>query len=323
MQTVKRIDAPLYVITSITNPRRYHSRYRLYRQFERYIEESGAVLYTVEQRFRDREFEITAHDNPRHLQVVTESELWHKENLLNLLIQRLPSDWEYVAWIDADVVFARPDWVQETLHLLQHYQVIQMFSQAADLDPHYRLLHLINGVVYGWRHGQPLQPRYGEKNHPGYAWACRRDAINHLGGLIDWAIVGSGDWHMACALLGEVDSSFVFHPALYTECPVYVQWIVDWARRSQHHIRHNVGYMDGILMHYWHGNKANRKYRDRWQILTRNKFDPLRDLKRDWQGVWQLTDHNSKLRDDLRAYFANRNEDDIVNHERAAKLKLD
>jgi hypothetical protein len=34
-----------------------------------------------------------------------------------------------------------------------------------------------------------------------------------------------------------------------------------------------------------------------------------RDIKRDWQGLWQLTDRKIRLRDELRAYFRSRDED--------------
>src|SRR6202035_3379899 len=44
---------------------------------------------------------------------------------------------KYVAWIDADVKFNRPDWAQETMQLLQHYDVLQMFSHAQDVGPDY------------------------------------------------------------------------------------------------------------------------------------------------------------------------------------------
>jgi hypothetical protein len=310
MLPIKPIDAPLYVVTCISNPVRYRIRYHLYRQFEKYIRDSGAILYTIEQNFNKRAFEVTDENDPNHIRVTTTSELWHKENLLNLVMQRLPPDWQYVAWIDADVAFARPDWVHETLHLLQHYDIIQMFSQASDLDPHNRLLNQRDGVIYGWRndHCGPLKRRYGGNNHPGYAWAARRETINHLGGLIDWAIVGSADWHMACALVGQVEKSL--YPELYTNCPVYVQWCEDWAARARQYVRFNVGYMDGLILHFWHGKKAKRGYFNRWSVLTDNYFNPLVDLKRDWQGVWQLTDHNHRLRDDLRAYFRSRDEDE-------------
>jgi hypothetical protein len=81
--------------------------------------------------------------------------------------------------------------------------------------------------------------------------------------------------------------------------------------RTERYIRRNVGYVDGLLAHHWHGRKADRRYRDRWKILVDNNYDPDLDLKRDAQGLYQLTDRCIKLRDDLRSYFRSRNEDSI------------
>ena len=36
----------------------------------------------------------------------------------------------------------------------------------------------------------------------------------------------------------------------------------------------NVGYVDGLVLHHWHGHKADRKYGNRWRIYVDNKFDP-------------------------------------------------
>ena len=314
---IQPVSAPLYVVTCISNPMRYRSRYDLYRRFEKYIENSGAILYTIEQGFGEREYEVTDPNNPRHIRVQSVSEVWHKENMLNLAIQRLPLDWKYVAWIDADIEFTRPDWVYETIHLLQQYNVIQMFSQAVDLDPQFKILNgMREGIIFSWKndnyghlvkHVSGYPPIYGAGNkHPGYAWAARRPAFNALGGLIDWAVVGSADWHMAAALVGQVEVSL--SPALYKACPVYVQWCKDWQDRATKHLRHNIGCMDGLITHYWHGKKTDRRYPDRWKIMVENEFDPLLDLKKDWQGLWQLTDRNHRLRDDLRSYLSGRNE---------------
>ena len=311
MLPIKPVNAPLYVVTCITNPARYRSRYHLYRQFEKYIRDSGAILYTIEGCLGDREFEITEADNPHHIRVKTTHEVWHKENLLNLAIQRLPHDWKYVATIDADVEFARPDWVQETIHKLQHFDVVQLFSQAVDLDPQYRYLAPFrDGFVYWYETHQRskavLQTRYGGIAHPGYAWAYRRDAIDALGGLIDWAAVGSGDWHMACALVGQVEKSFA---PIKRTCPVYLKWCLEWQTRAERHIKRNIGYVDGLCLHYWHGPKHKRGYFDRWKILSDNRFDPSIDMKRDWQGMWQLSGEKIDLRDQLRGYMASRDED--------------
>jgi hypothetical protein len=44
-------------------------------------------------------------------------------------------------------------------------------------------------------------------------------------------------------------------------------------------------------------------------VLRDNDYDPRTDISRDWQGVYQLTGNKSRLRDQIRAYFRDRNED--------------
>jgi hypothetical protein len=310
MLPIQPVDAPLYVVTPVINPSRYRTRYALYRDFEKYITDAGAVLYTVEAAYGERDFEITDAANPRHIRLRTNHEIWHKENLINLGVSRLPADWKYVAWIDADVQFARPDIVAETIHELQHFSVVQMFANAMDLGPRHEALRSFEGFVTQCKRHNGQAPGNMEQysvGHPGYAWACRRDAWDHLGGLIDFAILGSADRYMACALVGEIAQSL--RPELVQACPAYTEWCFEWQTRAETYIKRNIGFVDGLLLHYFHGAKKNRGYANRSAILWTNQFDPARDIKRDWQGVWQLTDQKIRLRDELRAYFRSRDED--------------
>ena len=48
---------------------------------------------------------------------------------------------------------------------------------------------------------------------------------------------------------------------------------------------------------------------DRWEILVSNKYDPLRDIVKNSRGLYRLTTDKIKLRDDIIAYFRQRNED--------------
>lgn len=340
---VSPITPQLHVITAISNPFRYYSRYRLYQGFEKMVAEAGAILWTVELATRDRHFEITSPDNPRHIQLRSPAILWHKENLLNIGIQRLPDDAEYVAWIDADIQFARPDWVQETLHQLQIYRVVQMWSHSTDYGPDFQPIAQAGSLFASYlKDGKVLQPierraavrttaarSAGHKDscccpccmpcppdpgpypfrgllHTGYAWAARRSALSDLGLLGDIGILGSGDRHMAYALIGAVERSFPI--GIHKN---YTDYWLRWQARAEAKIQRKVGVVPGTINHFWHGSKQHRRYQDRWKILVGDQYDPLEDIKYDFHGVLELTNRNLKLRDDVIHYFGVRNEDSI------------
>lgn len=305
----------LHVIAVIMNPIRYKSRYALYEKFHAYMHAAGVDLWTVELAFGDRPFLVTQPDCHRHIQLRTLDELWHKENLINVALSYLPPDWKYVAWIDADIEFKRADWVSETLHQLQHYQVVQMWETCVDLGPQEQVIATHNSFIAQYAKGRPYcyggkHAMYYEQWHPGYAWAACREALEGTGGLIDFAILGAGDNHMAHALVGKLDFSAAkgLHPNYYKQ-------LLYWQQRAERCVRRDVGYLPGTIFHHWHGKKRDRKYHDRWRILLDHQFDPAQDLKRDSQGVYTLHDHGDvrsiRLRDDIRRYFRVRNEDSI------------
>ncbi len=228
--------------------------------------------------------------------------------MINLGLARLPRDFEYVAWIDADVEFLRPDWAEETVHQLQHYMFVQMFQTAVDLGPDRQVLSVHNGFVYSYLMGLPWQNGYTNW-HSGFAWAARREAIDAVGSLIDFAILGSADRYMASAMVGRVEVSLQkgLHPNYKALC-------VQWQEQCERFIQRDVGFVPGSIVHDFHGKKANRQYGTRPKILIGNQFDPITDLKRDNQGLWQLvvqSPRQIKLRDDIRTYFRARNEDSI------------
>jgi hypothetical protein len=297
-----------YVVTMISNPVRFSSRYRLYNDFRDRMALAGVPLVTAEIAFGDRPFEVTTAGNPRAVQLRTRHELWYKENAINIAISRLPADWRYVAWVDADIDFVRPDWAEETVHQLQHHPVVQMFDSAIDLGPNMETLQLHTGFGASYVRGRPRGRNYAHW-HPGYAWAARREAVDAIGGLIDWALLGSADHHMAVGLIGGLGDDYITPKSKLS--PRYQYKLQVWQDRAVAALQRDLGYVPGTILHYWHGKKRDRRYGDRWQILTRNQFDPDRHMHRDWQGLWQLSDGFPRLRDEIRGYFRARNEDSI------------
>jgi len=320
----------LYVITPVTNPQRYGSRWRLHEQFAEECRAHGVTLVTVEAAFGARDHEVTVPQNGfdqgssnlvNHYQFRTRDELWLKENLINLGVQRLPPDWKYVAWVDGDLSFVRKDWAVETIHQLQHFHIVQMFQTAIDLGPTEQAFNMYNGFGYSFVEGLPAftvssNNYYGVQQngkywHPGYAWAARREAFEDLGGLLDFAIMGAADHHMALSLIGHAEKSL---PGGVNRN--YRDLVFNWQDRATRHIRKNIGYVPGTILHHWHGKKKDRRYIDRWEFIKKWNFDPTVDIKRDYQGLWQLSDQGLRMRNDLRSYFRARNEDSIDFDER-------
>lgn len=308
---VEPVSAPLYVVTVLFNPQRFASRYKLWHGFEKHCLDSGAIPYTVEIALRDRHHEVTSPHDPQHIQLRTESELWFKENGGNVGMSWLPNDFEYVAFIDADFLFTRSDWATETVHMLQQYDAVQMFSNLTYLDSYQRVSNSMNGFAYLHCNQHRVPKEYGHQGAVGGAWAFRRSAIEKLGGLLDVCILGSGDWHMAFALAMRSD----YHPEMrFESIPQYVKAIQDWRVRARG-LRGNIGYVDANAVHFWHGSIRNRGYNTRWKILTDNHFDPYLDLSRDWQGLLRLTSLKPQLRDEIRRYFRARHEDALTEME--------
>lgn len=311
-----------YVIAVCSNPIRYKSRWRLLKQFEHHVRQRGGILLIVEQAYGNREFQVTSKNNPLHVQVRTDHELWHKENMINIGINHLTRydpAWEYVAWVDADVHFQREDIFLETAQQLQHYDIVQMFSHVVDTGPQQEFIQQNSGFAYMYHQNLCNSPQkageggyYAQKStfwHPGYAWAARRRFFDRIQ-LMDQAILGAGDHHMALGLIGQAKRS------LPGECsPGYKNMVMAWEKQAEFAFRRNVGFVPGLITHTWHGNKTNRKYVERWQIIKRNKFDPTTDLIRDSYGMWRLNmchgARSIRLRDDIRIYFRQRNEDSI------------
>ncbi len=330
-----RVPADLsqfWVITVLSNPIRYKRRYELYWRFAEMCKHADVNLITVEQAFGNRRFMVTEPGNPNHLQVRSIEELWLKENMVNLGVKHActiaPDMVREVAWIDADCRSVRSprDWFEETWHQLQHYEFVQMWENLIDLDYNFNPIggaqpgFMANYIKYGTPN--PVEFRALEKEkrvcypygstifgRPGLAWAANLDSFNKVGGLIDFSILGAGDWYMAHGLVGSLETA----RSEYADGP-YMRKLLEWQTKAQRWIKRDVGYVPGTVYHDFHGRKALRQYGSRGKILSDCKYNPDTDIKYDVHGMLQLETWDERqinLRDKIRGYFRARNEDSI------------
>lgn len=124
----------LHVACAYNNPFRWRKRRVLLENFRHHVSQQPNVkLYVGELAYADRPFEVTG-QNLNDVQLRTRHEMWHKENLINVIVSRFPADWQYGAYCDGDFTFTRHDWALEAIHLLQHYDFVQLFSTYTDLS---------------------------------------------------------------------------------------------------------------------------------------------------------------------------------------------
>ena len=76
----------------------------------------------------------------KHMQLHVEHPIWIKENLINLAIQQLPEDWQYVAWIDADIFFTNTNWHHDARRLLNTHNMLQLFTSVVNVDKQSNLI---------------------------------------------------------------------------------------------------------------------------------------------------------------------------------------
>ena len=301
-----------HIITVISNPVRYKSRYRLYKEFIARMP-TYANVWTVEVQQGEREFVCTEAGNPFHIQIRTEDEIWIKENMINIAYAKIvathPDCWG-IATLDADISFQRDDWIEETLQQLQNYNVVQMFQTCVDSGPEGETIQVHKGFGWSYVTGQVWGKDYSFW-HPGYAWAYCRSALENVGTAIGspfiaGAILGAADHHMALAMIGRVNMSYPGNISAG-----YKMMCDTWQDRAEVNIYREVGYVPGTIFHHWHGKKKNRFYVERWEILTKHQFDPYKHLVLGANGLYKLDNSNIQMRDDIKRYFRARNEDSI------------
>jgi len=294
------LSPSLHVIIVVSNPCQYAKRFILAREF---IKRSHlhTILYVVELAHGSDDFQVTDQNNPRHLRIRTDSSpLWHKENLINLGVSKLlPANWAAMAWVDADIEFENLRWAEDALRILNGSKdIVQLWSHAADMNGRDETMQVFES--FGYHHVK--KHKFGKSLwHPGFAWAITRRAYEKLGGLYDVSILGSGDHNMAMCLLGHGISSINDATS-----DGYKNSILEFEKVAK---TLRLGYVPGVIRHYWHGSKKDRKYSERWKILVKHQFDPSVHVTKRNGLIVPTNNCPPELLKDIMSYFLERNED--------------
>lgn len=310
---------PLWVVSSYFNPTRSTNRLANFHAFRRHL---CAPLLVVELAAPGMH-ELGPCDAEMLVSLTGEPFLWQKERLINLAIARLPSHVRFVAWVDCDLIFQRPDWPQlartelerdaglvqlfrEAVHLPQQVEPVPKLAKLAQISPLIREPSLGNAARLG-RAAAALQACYdptsrrahGTTAATGMALAARRDSLAG-GGLYDSAIIGGGDAILMCAALDLLGEGFIQRQvnAFELDC------IRDWAKGAkQKGLLSPLRDIDQCVYHLWHGALENRQYGRRHRVTAALGFDPRRHISLASNGTWQWATGQDALAQGVRDYF--------------------
>ncbi|WP_439398639.1 hypothetical protein ACRQ5Q_14930 [Bradyrhizobium sp. PMVTL-01] len=304
----------LHVVTCVANPIRWESRIRLAKDAIREWQEDGAKVTVVECAYGSRPYDLADLPGITHVPVRARTLVWNKECLLNIGIQRLPHDAQYIGTFDADIHFRKRHWAAETVHALQLYPVVQPWTECIDLGPNDEMMQAHKSFCSLHHAGKPVVES-GKKHwkfdggpydhaHPGFAWAWTRPFLDEVGGLIETGGMGSGDHHMAHSLVGAGRKSV---PAGTSES--YLGHILRWEKRALRAAARKLGFVPNLIEHAFHGSKPKRGYNTRWGMFLEHGFDPHTDLKRNSYGVLEFAGNKPYLEAAFDRYLRSRSED--------------
>lgn len=221
--------------------------------------------------------------------------LWVKENLINKASELLPKSWEYMAWIDADVVFSsnvmiNTDWSTQTVELLKTYDTVQLFKL-------YAWMHEKGGINVGISFAfiSKLDPL--DFGHPGYAWAINKNFYNKINGLFEYCIIGGFDGLYSTIL--KKDAHTFNNNYLNNLGDMVLPYYNKFDNFTYH-------YVNSTLLHLPHGNLNKRRYNNRYSIFQKYNFDPIKDLSKNNNGILQFKDNQSPIALEIKDYFLQR-----------------
>jgi hypothetical protein len=310
----------VWALTAYYNPAGYASRRINYRKFRAHLD---MPLLTVELSTSSH-FELTPTDAEIIIQVTAKSVQWQKERLLNIGLARLPSNVSSVAWLDCDIIFANPNWINQVGEVLEDFPIMQCFSELIDLQKNalpdlsasanyapssYAVAYLMKNGLWS---SDDFRPATGERllrtRCWGLAWAGRREFLERHG-FYDAMILGGGDRALAYAAFGHFDH-FIHYTCLNKQ---RANHYMKWAGPFFNEVQGRVGLIEGRLFHLWHGAIEDRRWGKRDQELGALDFDPARDLELSETGVWEWSSAcPQSVRDYVRNYFGLRFEDGRV-----------
>jgi hypothetical protein len=243
------------------------------------------------------------------LVVHSDSYMFYKEQLLNKLEPLVPKQYTKLVFIDADIMFDTPDWIDQISLSLNKHDIVQPFNQATWLTPDNTRIRS-KKMSYGFAivKKKPINAHNMHDYHPGFAWAFKRDIFHRIGGFFNRSVIGGGDITFILNLFPIPVTDELFYTAVEGNVGKII--IDAWKVYNENFkkVAPTLGFLPNRALHLFHGVAANRQYVKRYHTISqvlKGTWD--QEVKVNNDGLFEFI--NPHVNETVYNYFKGRNED--------------
>lgn len=181
---------------------------------------------------------------PNVVRFTTNSYMFYKENIFNLIEKSVPNKFTKICMIDFDLFFDDVNWYDKLSIELDDVDICQPFNTAYWLNANFRTFQKKkSSFVRADIH----------TGHHGFAWGFKRDFIKSFG-LPQYNVLGSGDTE----LVHMITNTCNIHTMTYI--PIELTFFFPKDTKTS--------FLDISIYHLYHGSLKNRYYVNRHKVIT-------------------------------------------------------
>lgn len=294
------------IICCYYNPTNNKAMLSNWNYFNNYISACKMPLFSIELSY-DGSFHLPNDKNIKR--VKSNSIMWQKEVLLNMLARELPSKYKNIAWIDIDIYFDNPSWPDMLLSIMENYNFVQMYSFYRWYTRDSREIEYECHSAIKVRGGHSSYGENWPASQPGGAICSDRSFFEKVG-LFEYAICGGGDEMVIGPVLGQAQCknySDKINQITAGNQSLLNKW-ADWQESLSINFNPNVSFLDQTAHHKWHGSLKNRQYQSRSSNLKNIDFS--KNLAKNNFGCFEFINVGAETIKGFKDYFLNRKEDE-------------
>jgi hypothetical protein len=257
--------------------------------------DDAKIPYYIGEILFENQLSLNVNEDDNIFTYKSDSYMFYKENIINILLDKISSQYTKICVMDADIMFQNKVWYDMISLSLNKFTICQPFNEAIWLNEKYKCINKQKSII---DHDSK------DIGHPGFIWAFGKEWLMK-NKLFELCIIGGGDNLFASSILN------LSHNKLWVN-----QSYNNYLEKINRFVE--IGNINLTVFHLYHGSIYNRQYSTRNQLMidllaSYNYTDISQILEKNENGLlkWK-EEYKNKCNEILMTFFKNRKDDEII-----------